>query len=492
MEQKFTGLKAVVWPIHNFELKKFLPMAFMFFCILFNYSMLRSIKDSLVVTSLGAEVIPTLKLWFVLPSAMLFMVVYSKLLNVFKKDTVFYIVTASFMVYFILFATILYPLHEHLHFSVSSIHLAWLRGLLKPIGSWVFSSFYVLSELWGSAMIGLMFWRFANDVTSIKESKRFYAMFGFIANGALIATGLVLKSINSSEAHSASTQWSALPYLMIAIIISCIVILSLYYRLNNYVLKNPRYYDPGEIKKSKKKEKLSLIESFKYIFKSKYLGYIALLVLCYGISINLVEVVWKGQVSLMYPTKAAYSAFMGNLQILTGICTIICMLIGTNILRRCSWFTGAIMTPAMVAITGIIFFGFIIFKDSLSGSVANLGLTVLGVVVSVGLIQNFLAKGVKYSLFDPTKEMSYIPLEDELKSKGKAVVDVIGSRAGKSGGALILYILLNVVFVGSSLLSIVGIVTSIFVLIVLVWIVAVFGLNKKFLELTQSLSNVNN
>jgi ATP/ADP translocase len=57
--RKFTRLKAVVWPIHNFELKKFLLMAFMFFCILFNYSMLRSIKDSLVVTPLSAEVIPT-------------------------------------------------------------------------------------------------------------------------------------------------------------------------------------------------------------------------------------------------------------------------------------------------------------------------------------------------------------------------------------------------------------------------------------------------
>ncbi|MDR0724009.1 MAG: NTP/NDP exchange transporter, partial [Endomicrobium sp.] len=473
MEQKFTGLRAIAWPIHDFELKKFLPIAFMFFCILFNYSMLRSIKDSLIVTSLGAEVIPTIKLWFVLPSAMLFMVMYSKLVNIFKKDTVFYVITSSFMAYFILFATVLYPLHEHLHFGVSSIPLAWLRGLVKPVGSWVFSSFYIIAELWGSSMIGLMFWRFANDVTSIKESKRFYAMFGFIANGALIATGLVLKSLNSSEAQSTSTQWNALPYLMIAIIVSCIIVLALYYRLNNYVLKDPRYYNPEEIKKSKKKEKLSLMESFKYIFKSKYLGHIALLVICYGISINLVEVVWKGQVSLLYPTKAAYGAFMGSLQLLTGICTIICMLIGTNILRRCSWFTGAIMTPAMIAFTGIIFFGFIIFKDSLSVPIANFGLTVLGIVVSMGLIQNFLAKGIKYSLFDPTKEMSYIPLDDELKSKGKAVVDVVGGRAGKSGGALVLYILLNIVFVGSSLISIAGVVASIFILIILVWCVAV-------------------
>ncbi|MDR2395619.1 MAG: NTP/NDP exchange transporter [Endomicrobium sp.] len=489
VEQQLTGWRAVLWPIHKFETKKFLPMAFMFFCILFNYSMLRSIKDSLVVTSLGAEVIPTIKLWFVLPSAMLFMLVYSKLVNIFKKDTVFYIITLFFVTYFALFMTVLYPFHQYLQFDVSNVSIPLIGGLLKPIGSWVFSSFYVMAELWGSAMIGLMFWRFANDVTSIKESKRFYAMFGFIANGALIATGLVLKSLNSSEAHSSSTSWNALPYLMMVIVISGLCVVALYYRLNNYILKDPLYYNPNEIKKPKKKEKLSLTESFKYILKSKYLGYIALLVICYGISINLVEVVWKGQASLLYPTKAAYGAFMGNLQLLTGICTIICMLIGTNILRRCSWLTGALMTPIMIILTGLIFFGFIIFKDSLSAPLAGLGLTVLGVIVGVGLVQNFLSKGIKYSLFDPTKEMSYIPLDDELKSKGKAVVDVIGGRAGKSGGSLILYVLLNIIFAGSSLLSLAGVVASVFIVIVLFWITAVFGLNKQFLQLTSSSNN---
>ena len=48
-------------------------MFFMFLCISFNYTILRDTKDTLIVTSSGAETIPFLKVWGVVPAAIIFM-----------------------------------------------------------------------------------------------------------------------------------------------------------------------------------------------------------------------------------------------------------------------------------------------------------------------------------------------------------------------------------------------------------------------------------
>ena len=62
-------IKSVIPPAN--ERKKLLPLAMMFFCILFNYTILRDTKDVLMVTApkSGAEVIPFIKTYVNLPTA---------------------------------------------------------------------------------------------------------------------------------------------------------------------------------------------------------------------------------------------------------------------------------------------------------------------------------------------------------------------------------------------------------------------------------------
>ena len=38
---EFTGLRARLWPIHAHELKKFIPLGIIMFCLLFNYTILQ-------------------------------------------------------------------------------------------------------------------------------------------------------------------------------------------------------------------------------------------------------------------------------------------------------------------------------------------------------------------------------------------------------------------------------------------------------------------
>ncbi len=143
----------------------------------------------------------------------------------------------------------------------------------------------------------------------------------------------------------------------------------------------------------------------------------ALQVVSYGISINLVEVTWKSKIKAQFPNPNDYSAFMGEFSTATGAVTFCMMLLSRVIFKKFGWGTAALITPVMLLLTGIGFFGLLLFSDTFKPILASWGLTPLYAAVLVGAAQNIFSKGSKYSLFDPCKEMAYIPLDDEVKTK---------------------------------------------------------------------------
>src|SRR5262249_38706081 len=98
----FGRIRSLIWPIHRSELNKLIPMLLIFFLITFNYNVLRTMKDTLVVTaaSSGAEVIPFIKVWVMFPGAILMTFLFTRLTNRFSRTKVFYMMTSLFLVYF--------------------------------------------------------------------------------------------------------------------------------------------------------------------------------------------------------------------------------------------------------------------------------------------------------------------------------------------------------------------------------------------------------
>lgn len=491
--KEFGKWRSLLWPIHGFELKKFLPMFFLFFFINFNYTILRDTKDSLIVTATGAETIPFLKFWGVVPGAIIFMLIFTMLSNRVKRENLFMGVMATFGLFFGLFALFFYPNREALSpialTDWMSVHLSQgFKGLIGMIRHWPSSLFYIMSELWGSAAVSLLFWGFANQITKVAESKRFYALFGLGANLAMLPSAWLLKKFANLKAilPKEVDAWGVtLNYTMSAVVVACLCAIAIYWWINKKVLADPRLYDPNEVKKAKKeKSKMSIKESMLYLLRSPYLGCITVLVMAYGMSINLVEVTWKKQLSLQYPNPNDYQNFMGNLSYATGITTIIMMLfVGGNVIRKLGWGAGALFTPIILALSGFAFFAFVLFPEQLAPVVGIFGVSPLMFAVVFGLIQNVMSKASKYSMFDPTKEMAYIPLDAEVKLKGKAAIDVVGARLGKSGGALSQQLLL-ILFNASSIVQVAPWNVALLAIMSVAWIFAARALSRRYNALT--------
>jgi ATP:ADP antiporter, AAA family len=487
---EFSRLRSMLWPIHSYEMKKFVPLALIMCLILFVYTTSRNIKDTLIVSSAGAGAITFLKLYCVMPSAMLFFILYTKLVNAFDLEKVFYLLVTPFLVFFALFASVLNPNLDSIQPSAEAImqlkaNYPALQGFFSIYGNWVYSLFFVIAELWGSVVLSLAFWQFANQITRMKEAKRFYGLFVVISNVSLMLSGQAVdffsEGIKKYLPEGANCwQWT-LSILMTIVVVMGLLAMATYRWMHVAVLTDPKYYEPAPEKKEKK-SKPGLIESVKLVFSSRELGLIVLLVISYGITINLVEVQWKNQVGIYFNNdKSLINSFMGQYSFWTGVVTVFfAWFIGSNVLRNFGWFISAAFTPVVIMVCGIIFFLTILNKEKISSLLQSTSLMAspAAMAVFVGAVIVILSKASKYSLFDPTKEMAYIPLDQQIRTKGKAAVDVVGGRLGKSGGAFAQSSLLMILGT-TNVLDIASISVVVFCIICVTWLGAAKALSRR-------------
>lgn len=487
-------LRSLLWPIYGDEHRKFVPMFLIFFLICFNYSILRSVKDAMVVTapSSGAEALPFLKVWAILPAALLFTFIFTRLSNWLTREKVFYTLMSIFLGFFFIFTFFLYPNQATLHPHSFADKLQELlpqgfSGLIAIFRNWTYTTFYIMSEMWSTMIMTVLFWGFANEVTSVRLGKRFYAMLGIGANLATTFAGLISNRISNHVFNPAIPfgvdGWGQSVFMLNGLVILAgLLSMGIFKWLHLQGLGYNSVIDKKA--DSTQKFKMGIRENFKFLARSKYLVCIAVVVIMFNISLTLIEVVWKGQIKELYPNPNDFNAYFCNILTWTGIIATIGAFISSYIIRRFSWTASALIPPVIFLVTGVGFFSFLLFKDSALSSLAVLiGSTPLAIGVFFGSLQNILARASKYTLFDATKELSFIPLSKESRMKGKAAIDGFGSRLGKSGASVIHQGLIMIF--GSISLS-APFVGGILVLVIGGWIVATRLLGKEFHALTLS------
>ncbi len=486
---EFSKWRRRLWPFHRSEFKKLFPLILIKFLISIDYGILTNMKDTMTVTAngSGAEVIAVLKGWIVLPAAMLIAVLYSKLSNVLNKKKLFFTMMSGFLVVIFLYGFVLYPNADFFSPNTSSDWLIEKFGSkyqhwIAVYRNWIHSLLFITAELWGSVVILVMFWGFANDVTSVDEAKRSYNIYIAAGDLAALSIGPIVCFFMNHYAKDSFTF--ATQSLLAVVLVLGLLVMAIFWWVNKYTLTDKNFSNPNDYRGSPKrsKVKLSLRQGFKHLIKSKYLLGIAVLVVGYGLSINLIEVTWKASVKSLYPNPIDFQMFTSKATSCVGLFAFLTSIfLGSNIIRKFGWHCSAQLTPILVGVTGVLFFGFVLNQNLLSPVGALFGVTPLVVVVLFGSFQNVISKVAKYSFFDPTKEMAYIPLDDDAKLKGKAAIDVVGSRLGKSGSAWIQIALIDIVGTGS-IFSITHILLPIIAFVTITWIISVRSLSRQFEE----------
>jgi len=485
---RLTKVRRAIFPIYGKEeVTKFLLIGSIKFFIILALTLTRDTKDTLVVTQCGAEAIAFLKIYGVLPAATAYIALYTKMSSGVGKKTLFYATCIPFFIFFLLFDLLVYPNAAVLHPSLSTVQGflgaasagGGLSVLANIMANWTSALFYVVAEIYSSVSVGLLFWQFANDVVSVNQAKRFYPLFAQMSGLAPVLAGQFVVRYASRAANFGSS----LHRLTGAITFAGVMICTFFHLSKNFCDRQEamaKATGKADTKEDaapapkKKKAKMSMVESAKFLASSQYLRLVATLVLGYGLSINFTEIMWKSLVKRQYPDPLDYQRFMGNFSSAVGLSTCIIIFFGVHVIRLLGWRVGAMATPAIMALLSMPFFGCI-----LTGVESP---ALLKTAVIFGTIQSLLSKTSKYALFDPTTQMAYIPLDDESKVKGKAAIDVLGSRIGKSGGSLIQQ---GLVFMFGNILNAAPVVAGIFYSVLFGWMAAASRLSGLFQAKTE-------
>lgn len=382
------------------EKLRLLWLASTLFFIIGGYWLLRSLKDPVISTICGVEYIPKAKMLSVLVVTVL-VAIYNKLIDMFPKHQLFYIVGGFYATLFACIAMLL-GRSETSSTSIYNSEASPYRLL-----GWVS---YCAIESFGSIGVSL-FWAFTNSTYSLEGAKKSYGLMVACAQLGSIAGPTLVNA--ATETYGVPTMYFCGACCMIFMVVS----------IWGYTAR----FGTAEVASAKKKQKAGMTEGLVLFWKYHYVKGIFALSCLFMVEVTILDysmkVLAKAKFDSEHPddptaATAAFATFMGFFGQSANGLSFCFSLLGTSfVIRRLGLNKTIILFPSLCLAAIFIVYTY----------------PTLEVVFAMMLV----LKGLSYSLNNPCKEILYQPTSSAVKFKAKSWIDVFGARGSKALGSVV-------------------------------------------------------
>lgn len=397
------------------------------FLFSFNYFVLRTLKESFLITApqAGAEAIPFVKSWCLLPLSILFLAAFTSLAKRISLRFAVNVMVLFFLASYALFAFVCLPFAESLQLDriadwmTSVLPRGW-HSFASVVRYWSYSLFYVTAESWGTLIYSVVFWGYANAVVNFSDAKKYYS---YLTLGGTVGT-LMAGFLTVFLTGPSLQQW--IPDLENPWRFSFYSLITLVVASGTFSVALFQYFCPSAVSTQTPQNRTTLTQSIAQVFRSKHLITLALICFCINYILNLTDVMWKSEILKTHVNPRDFTAYLSRVTFIMGIVSTLLALFVCRPLMRQGWTRTAIVTPLIALVTAAPFF------SALYGGVDLWLLTPL----LWGSLHICLTCSARYTLFEPAKEMALIPLPQEEKLHGKAIIDGFCAKTGRMSSSI--------------------------------------------------------
>lgn len=410
----FTPLGKKLWGnMTKEEFRKFLFLSLPLMFILGPYWMLRAMKDEIFNDLVGfRQWQPAAKIMSVVVVAVL-LILFSKLVDLVKKDKLFFVVC---FFYGILFLSTAYMLSMY-YLNPASISLS-PDSWFYPLVSWIPGKFlgwfsYLTLESFGSIAPNALFWAFVASTVTTEAAKKGYGMILFFTQLATIGGTMFVDNYS---------QTLGLPRL---ITIGAVLIMLVPFLVQLFLKAVPQEQSHAEVV-SDKKPKTGFFEGLKLLVTRPYLLGVFVVVTFYEVIGTIMEYQMKSMAADTFTGRGGLSSFIAKNGEVANFLALFFALVGTSFfmrrfgLRFCLLMFPVLIGISLLSVTGVHFMG---------ATQLQMVWAFFGIMVII--------KGLSYALNNASKEVMYIPTSKDVKFKAKGWIDAFGGRSSKATGSFI-------------------------------------------------------